>query len=299
MERSISTRAATGTANMTDPLFLNDTGAEPDWVVPEQGFAITPAPLIVSSAHQEEKMRACGIDPTLFADTVDPSFFIGLGIQAGIRSGISAEGNVNMVQQLIQYRPALLGEELVAEGRVVAVTPVPRGHTVTTEVTFTDQTGHVVIDASRMSLRPDPAKTAARGAGERPQPVVADPASAQTIAAHSLTPGQVKAYSMEGNSIHYEELAAIAAGFRAPLIGGGMGVHYLAAALWAEASVQTLDLSIYFRRPIFWDETFTAAVLGKPQDAESWTALCLLRDEGEKGLKVLTEAQINSITRVA
>jgi len=282
---------------MTDKLFLNDTGAEPDWIVPEQGFVITPAPLIVSSAHQEEKMRACGIDPAVFAGTVDPSFFIGLGIQAGIRSGISAQGNVNMVQQLIQYRPVLLGEELVAQGRVVAVTPVPRGATVTTEITFTDQAGQVVIDASRMSLRPDPDKAAARGAGERPQPVVADPANAQTIAAHRLTPAQVKAYSMEGNSIHYEEAAAIAAGFRAPLIGGGMGVHYLAAALWAAGPVQTLDLSIYFRRPIFWDEAFTSAVLGERQNPNSWTALCLLRDEGDKGLKVLTEAQVNSLTR--
>lgn len=283
---------------MTDKLFLNDTGAEPDWVVPEEGFAITPAPLIVSHAHQEEKMQACGIDPGVFSNSVDPSFFIGLGIQAGIRSGISAEGNVNMVQQLVQYRPALLGEELLAEGRVVKVTPVPRGHTVTTAVTFTDKNGSIVIDASRMSLRPDRSKAAARGAGERPQPVVANPAEAQSIASHSLTPDQVKAYSMEGNSIHYEEEAAVAAGFRAPLIGGGMGVHYLAAALWAQGDVQTLDLDIYFRRPIFWDEIFTSAVLGELQQADSWRALCLLRDEGPKGLKVLTEARVNSLTRI-
>ena len=37
---------------------------------------------------------------------------------------------------------------------------------------------------------------------------------------------------MEGNSIHYEQEAAEQAGFRAPLIGGGMGVHYLTAEMW-------------------------------------------------------------------
>ena len=205
---------------MTELLFLNDTGVEPDWIVPQEGFELTPAPLIVGHDHQREKMQACGIDPRVFGNTVDPSFFIGLGIQAGIRSGISAQGNVNMVQQLVQYRPAQLGEELLAQGRVLEVIPVPRGHTVMTQVTFTDQSGAVVIDASRMSLRPDPAKASARGAGERPQPVVSEPARAQTLATHSLTPNQVKAYSMEGNSIHYEESAAIAGGFRAPLIGG-------------------------------------------------------------------------------
>lgn len=284
---------------MTDKLFLNDTGAEPDWVVPEEGFSLTPAPLIVSEVHQREKMRACGIDPAVFADTVDPSFFIGLGIQAGIRSGISAEGNVNMVQRLVQYRPARLGEELLAQGQVVAVNPVPRGHTVTTEVTFTDGSGQLVIDASRMSLRPAAGKSAARGAGERPQPVVADTASARTIATHTLTPAQVKAYSMEGNSIHYDQEAAVVAGFRAPLIGGGMGVHYLAAALWERGSVEMLDLDIYFRRPIFWDETFAAAVVEHPEQSGAWQALCLLRDEGVKGRKVLTEARVNSLERAA
>ena len=51
-------------------------------------------------------------------------------------------------------------------------------------------------------------------------------------------------------------------GFGAPMIGGGMGVHYLAAAIWARREPQLLDLSIYFRRPIFWDEQFTTAVQG-------------------------------------
>jgi len=80
----------------------------------------------------------------------------------------------------------------------------------------------------------------------------------KTGASFSLTPQAVKDYSTEGNSIHYEEEAARAAGFRAPLIGGGMGVHYLMAALWAEQPPQAFDSEIYFRRPIFWDETVQA-----------------------------------------
>ena len=245
-------------------------------------------------AHQNEKLGACGIDPAVFGDSVDPSFFIGLGIQAGIRNGISAEGNVNMLQQLVQQRPVRLGEVLTVTGAVVGVESVPRGSRVETRVTFLDGNGSAVVDASRISLRPEPQSGSARGAGERPPPVVDDPAGATVLAAHTLTPAAVKAYSMEGNSIHYDEASANKAGFRAPMIGGGMGVHYLAAAIWARREPQLLDLSIYFRRPIFWDEQFTTAVQGSGTDLASWTGLCLLRDEGDNGLKVLTEARINA-----
>lgn len=287
-------------AIMTNNLFLADDldgpPPEPEWQTAVPGFEINPAEITVSAEHQRDKLACCGIDPDVFGDSVDPSFFIGIGIQAGIRSGISAQGNVNMLQRLVQYRPATLGETLMVGGKVVTVTEVPRGHTVETQIAFTDTSGEVVIDASRTSLRPDPAKGAARGAGQRPADVVPDTAAAQSLAAHQLTPDQVKDYSMEGNSIHYEEGAAKAAGFRAPMIGGGMGVHYLAAALWSKGTPHTLDLDVYFRRPIFWDETFSSAVLGNTSDRASWQALCLLRDEGAAGLKVLTEARVNTLT---
>ncbi|MEE2775324.1 MAG: hypothetical protein VYE73_00950 [Acidobacteriota bacterium] len=275
----------------TDPIFHVDTGVA-EWIEPRGGFELTANTLSITSDYQGEKLRAAGLEPSAFGDTVDPSFFIGVGIQAGIRSGISAEGNVNMVQRLIQSRPVQLGEVLTVQGRIECVREVPRGHTVETSVTFEDASGTVVVDASRMSLRPDPDKGARRGAGERPPPVVPDPALAEVLGEHQLTPERVKSYSVQGNSIHYEEKAARRAGFRAPMIGGGMGVHYLAALLWSHGAPQALDLSIYFRRPIFWDERFTAAVLGKADDRSSWRGLCLLRDEGEAGLKVLTEASI-------
>ncbi|MFK7916267.1 MAG: hypothetical protein AB8B93_20305 [Pseudomonadales bacterium] len=287
---------------MLNPLFCADTkpGArapDPEWQTAQPGIALVSAEVAVPANYQRDKLQCCGIDAMVFGNAVDPSFFIGVGIQAGIRSGISAEGNVNMLQRLVQHRPVALGETLVVRGQVQAVEAVPRGHTVTTSVLFEDSSGAVVIDASRTSLRPDPAKRSVRGAGQRPDPVVADPQEAELVAAHQLTPRQVQDYSMEGNSIHYDEAAAQAAGFRAPMIGGGMGVHFLAATLWAEGAPRHLDLDIYFRRPIFWDETFTSAVLGKRASPDSWRALCLLRDTAEHGLKVLTEARINALTK--
>ena len=54
------------------------------------------------------------------------------------------------------------------------------------------------------------------------------------------------------------------------IIGGGMGVHYLVHTLWKECQPTAWDLSIYFRRPIFWDDAFT--VMANP-----WTAIGLVK----------------------
>ena len=66
-------------------------------------------------------MDACGIDAGVFGGQVDPAFFIGIAIHAGIRSGISAEGNINMLQGLQMHRPALLDEPLNVRGEILEV----------------------------------------------------------------------------------------------------------------------------------------------------------------------------------
>jgi len=91
----------------------NATIAEPVWRTAEAGYQLQPAEIAVQREHQASKLAACGINPEVFGTAADPAFFIGIGIQAGIRSGISAEGNINMVQKLIVYRPAQLGEVLL------------------------------------------------------------------------------------------------------------------------------------------------------------------------------------------
>ena len=257
------------------------------WNVPEEGFEFEPATIVVTSEHQAEKLSACGLRHNIFAGFVDASFYIGLGIHAGINNGISAEGNVNMLQNLIQHRPVRLGEELTVKGYIRKITEVPRGVTVDTEVWFEGEDGKRAVSASRRSLKPDPRKKSARGAGDRPAPVVEATAPLQRLGQYQLTPDAVKSYSQEGNSIHYEMEAANRAGFRAPIIGGGMGVHYLVHSLMQHYKPHSFKLSIYFRRPIFWDDVFT---VGADTAGESWRALCLYRED-----KVLTEAKIESL----
>ncbi len=262
------------------------------WLDPHEGFEYLTDVVIISAAHQAEKLTACGLDPSVYPDTVDPSFFIGEAIHAGINSGITAEGNVNMLQSLVQHRPARLDEPLTVRGHITAVTHVPRGRTIDTDVWFEDAAGARVITARRRSLKPDPAKVGVHGAGERPPPVIENPASLLHTDSYQLTPEQVKDYSSEGNSIHYEMAAAQKAGFRAPLIGGGMGVHYLLAAIMSGYAPEQIDLDIYFRRPIFWDDAF--AVL-REENESGLRAICIAKGSADEQ-KVATEARVNNLS---
>jgi hydroxyacyl-ACP dehydratase HTD2-like protein with hotdog domain len=257
------------------------------WVDPIEGFEYRPQTIVVEAVAQRRALEVCGIEPALFGDAVDPSFFIGLAIHAGVESGISSEGNVNMVQSLVQHAPVRLDEEIAVTGRVVKVEDVPRGQAVTSEVWFAGPDGHTAITAKRTSLRPDPAKIGARGAGAKPAPVVEDVAPLNRLSDVVMTPDRVTGYRSDGNAIHFDMKAANAGGFRAPIIGGGMGVHYLAAAIWHAFSPQSVDLDIYFRRPVFWDDQLSVMVDDRNG---SWTAICLAKDG-----KVATEARINGI----
>ena len=282
-----------------------------NWVVPHQGFNYLPDTVAVTAAHQIDKLLACGIDADIFAGHVDPAFFIGIAIHAGINSGISAEGNINMLQSLRMHRPVLLDEELAVKGQIVAVTEVPRGLRVDTDVWFEDTHGQRVISAPRTSLRPDPQRAESKshsagvtdkdkykykdkGAGERPQPVVDDLSALEFLASYQLTPEGVRAYSMEGNSIHYEMEPAQKAGFRAPLIGGGMGVHFLMAELWQahkqSGGPEAFDAEIYFRRPIFWDDA--VAVYSRADEKSGLNAMALLKEDAQGNNKVGTEISL-------
>lgn len=282
-----------------------------NWVMPYKGFNYLPDTVAVTAGHQVDKLLACGIDAEIFAGYVDPAFFIGIAIHAGINSGISAEGNINMLQSLRMHRPVVLDEELAVKGQILAVTEVPRGLRIDTDVWFEDAQGQRVISAPRTSLRPDPRraqskshsadvndknkdKDKAKGAGERPQAVVDDLSALAFLASYQLTPEGVRAYSMEGNSIHYEMEPAEKAGFRAPLIGGGMGVHFLMAELWRghkhSGGPQAFDAEIYFRRPIFWDDC--VGVYSRADEQTGWNAMALLKEDAQGKQKVGTEISL-------
>ena len=166
-----------------------------------------------------------------------------------------------------------------------------------TDVWFEDESGARVISCSRTSLRPQANQASSKepGAGERRPNVIVDVSALTLLDIYQLTPARVRTYSIEGNSIHYEQEAGEKAGFRAPLIGGGMGVHYLTAQMWQNRRPHAFDTEIYFRRPIFWDE---AVQVGVSEEGGQWRAMGLLKlpmnDEAmDASAKVGTEMAIS------
>ena len=69
-----------------------------------------------------------------------------------------------------------------------------------------------------------------------------------------------------------------------------MGVHYLTAELWRRHVPHAFNADVYFRRPIFWDESITVGVL---QHVGIWRGLALLK-VGEVN-KVGTEIALHDL----
>ena len=262
-----------------------------DEIEPFQGLRYQKRVMVVDAANEARLMGHCRIDPATFHGSADPSAFISFAIQEGVRNGISSNGGVNMVQGLVQSRPLRLDEKITVTGEILDVQPSPRGLVTTSETWYHGENGELGITCKRKSLKTDPTKYAdpnLRGAGERPAPVIADISALRKLGQFTLTPEDVKGYGLNTtNAIHFDEDAAKRAGYRAPIIGGGHGVRFLTAAIWKEFSPKSIDVDIYFRRPLFWDDTFDIMV----DDAGgTWKAMCLARDG-----KVATEMRINSI----
>lgn len=260
-----------------------------EWIEPYAGLTYADRAMTVESAVEHRALSTCGIDPAVYGATVDPTTFISRAIAEGVRNGVHANGTVNMAQRLVQYAPLRLDEPLTVSGRVLNVSPVPRGTVAISETWFTAQDSMRRVMAGRRSLRPDPDKSGVRGTGDVVPPVVSDVGTLRVLRDVVLTPEMVKGYDSEAiNPIHSVPEAAIKAGFRTPIIGGGMGVRYLMAEIWRRFAPRALDIEVYFRRPIFWDDTVTIRVAERDG---TWTAICLA-----KGDKVATEARINSLS---
>ena len=261
---------------------------EPPAIRPYKGFKYKEREFVVDPADEKRLLGHCDIDVALFGGNIDPAAFISIAIAEGVRNGISSNGGVNMVQGLVQHRPLALGRPIVVTGEILDVEETPRGLVTTSETWFANEKGERALTARRRSLKTNPNTPDARGAGARPAPVVEDVMALKNIGHFTLTPDGVKGYGRNTtNLIHLEEEAARKAGYRAPIIGGGQGVRYLTAAIWKRFNPTTIDVDIYFRRPLFWDDSFDVRVR---EEGGKWTAMCLAKED-----KVATEMRVNAI----
>ncbi|WP_375689122.1 hypothetical protein [Pseudooceanicola sp. LIPI14-2-Ac024] len=260
-------------------------------VAPYAGLTFKPRRLRFDRADEARMMGACGSDTRLFDGMIDPAAFIPHAIRESALNGVTENGGVNMVQSVRMESPLSLNEEITVSGAITEVVAVPRGVVTTTETFYHGADGRPGMILKRLALKTDPTKAAdpaLRGAGDRPPPVIVDPLALDLLGSEQLTPDAVKTYSLgTGNLLHVDPVSAERAGYRAPIVGGSQGVRYMTAALWREGTPRQLDLDVFFRRPIFWDDAFEVRAEGE-KGARS--ALCLSR-----GPKVLMEMRVNRI----
>ena len=105
-----------------------------DWMEPYAGFEYQPRAMTVEAAEQNRLNALCDIGPEVFGDDIEPSGFISLAIQEGVRNRIHANGTVNMAQRIAMHRPMRLGEPLTVRGRILDVQEVPRGRVATASI---------------------------------------------------------------------------------------------------------------------------------------------------------------------
>ncbi|MBT4491175.1 MAG: hypothetical protein HOC72_26800 [Rhodospirillaceae bacterium] len=222
------------------------------------GYVYEPRPISIDRDQQLAKLTASGIDPDVHGDRLDLTF-LGLPIlDALIEPGVPLQGQVHVYQRFIQRAPIPLDTELHMRGEITAIEPVAKGEVVRWAFDFTDGGGRPLVTVDRAGLRPQTTGTGGSGATDFLAPPEEDQPGFGELWQRTLVPDEVARYSSDGrNRIHSDPEIARQFGFCAPIAAGLMGVHYYLEAMARHDAAEGMDIEIWFKRPMFWDETLT------------------------------------------
>jgi acyl dehydratase len=226
------------------------------------GFEFTPWRLSVEPEHQAQKLQCCGIDPAIWGGIADPSIFATLTIKIVNREGFSINGSVHMTQSYRVHGPVRLGEEVEMRGRITGIDPAPRGTLFKAQYEIIRDDGSIAMELGRTSVRTDQnAERKGPGGGPRTGPNPDEGfLTLPRIGEKQMTPDGVGNFSDEKiNRIHDDPEIARQFGYRAPIAAGIMGSHIMLESLIQDGGgpIQTLDMDVSFRRPMFWDDLLT------------------------------------------
>lgn len=206
--------------------------------------------------YQERKLRACGVDPALYGDSVETGLFGQDCFKAMTAGGVVLDGMVHMAQRFELLAPARLGEALSQRGWIASDEPDPRGHRIVQVFEFRAPDGAISARAEMYRLKPDPEKM---GASRGTRRSVEDPTTnMRQIGAKTMRPQDVTAFSEDvGNLIHFDPDFAGRYGYRAPISQGIQTMIWMMGALAERAYPRRFDVTARFARPIHWDDAVT------------------------------------------
>lgn len=243
---------------------------------------IAAKPFSVSRAEQHRRLQLCNIDPSLYEDIIDPSAFTALAIQEAALEAPLPTG-VHAGQRLSIQRFPRFEERLWIRTATLPPSRVDCGDLIRFEASVADGQGIQAVETAEDLLVFDPA---APRATKSAAPEARQERFTSTRGSVTFLPDRVRGYcGPDANPIHFDPAAASAAGFRAPIIGGEQGVRYVMALIWRELQPATLDISLRFIRPIFWDDQCELIV---EEVAGRWTSVSLAKNG-----KVATEITLH------
>lgn len=220
----------------------------------DAGFEFPSQTFSVAGGDQARKLKCSGIDPDLYGDTVDVAMLGLPTLRVLMASGIPILGGVHLSQRFKQIEPFHLEEEITVSGRILEINPHPRGCILQCEFSYARGDGTICVEAVRSGITPIGPKETSTGI---PHPDESLDGYSE-IMCRTLVPQDVANYSDEaGNLIHSDPEIAREHGFRAPIAAGLMGIHFYREALEKQYAPKEFDLEVWFRRPMFWDDTLS------------------------------------------
>jgi acyl dehydratase len=206
--------------------------------------------------YQERKLRACGVDPNPFGDTLETGLFGQDCFKSITGGGVVLDGMVHTAQHFELFKAAALDQPLTQRGRIASDEEDPRGRRIVQTFEFFTADGAISARAEMFRLRPDPAKM---GASRGTRRTADDPRDGLVqIDEKTMRPQDVTAFSEDvGNLIHFDPDFAGRYGYRAPISQGIQTMIWMMGALAKERPPARLDVTARFARPVYWDDSVT------------------------------------------
>jgi acyl dehydratase len=236
-----------------------ESAADPTYRI-EAGFEFPSETLTVTAAEQRRLHDWCDIPAARYGGSADPTFLARRPILLNTASMAAARpevGKVHIVHHLVQHRAIALDTPMTMTGRFTEIADYPRGWIAHSVWDFRTNDGASVLTVEPQVMMIDPERARQPGEGGKAAAKPAEDASGFEGLTHKQCTPETTCGYCEGtrNLIHIDPDHAKGFGFRAPIIAGNQTVNFLLEALALDRAPETFDVTIRFRRPVFWDDT--------------------------------------------
>lgn len=255
----------------------------------ETGYEFPTETRVIAAAEQRRLHDHCGIPPERYGDWADPALLARRPITLNTASMGRCRpevGKVHTVHRIQMHAPVRLDEAFTMAGRFTEIADHPRGWIAHSQWDYTDAGGRSVMTVRPEVMMIDPAKAtpggaSPEGAPRRPPPLSPAAEGFELLTEKQCTPKSTLGYCQgSDNLIHLDPDYAKSFGFRAPIIAGNQTVNFLIEALALDGPIAACDMTIRFKRPVFWDDTL--AVWGKRDDDGALSAVLAVNGDGKR-----------------